>query len=108
YGSEEPARRRQAALQAAGFDQVRAEPIGDAPAVATWIDVASATPLAAADATALGAERVEPLDCATPPAPPPPAPRQNARPRRAGTTASRCIPLPRKCRHSSVGRATAL
>lgn len=70
YGSEEPARRRQAALQAAGFDQVRAEPIGDAPAVATWIDVASATPLAAADATALGAERVEPLDCATLPAAP--------------------------------------
>src|SRR3546814_8173353 len=49
YGSEEPARRHQAALHAAGFTEVRADAMGDAPPPVTWIDVASATPLAAAD-----------------------------------------------------------
>src|SRR3546814_2690093 len=47
YGSEEPARRHQAALHAAGFTEVRADAMGDAPPPVTWIDVASATPLAA-------------------------------------------------------------
>lgn len=70
YGSEDSARRRLAALHAAGFADVRAEAIGDAPPPVTWIDVASSTPLAAADGRALGAERVEPLDCATLPAAP--------------------------------------
>src|SRR3546814_5157699 len=54
YGSEEPARRHQAALHAAGFTEVRADAMGDAPPPVTWIDVASATPLAAADGNALG------------------------------------------------------
>lgn len=70
YGSEESARRRQAALQAAGFPDVRADALGDAPASATWIDVASSAPLAAADGKALGAQRVEPIDCDTVPAAP--------------------------------------
>src|SRR3546814_5257981 len=43
YGSEEPARRHQAALHAAGFTEVRADAMGDAPPPVTWIDVASAT-----------------------------------------------------------------
>lgn len=70
YGSEESARRHLAALHAAGFTEVRADALGDAPQPVTWIDVASTTPLAAADGSALGAERVEPLDCATLPAAP--------------------------------------
>ena len=68
YGSEETAHRRRAALHAAGFTEARADALGDAPPPVSWIDVASATPLAAADGSALGAERVEPLDCATLPA----------------------------------------
>lgn len=70
YGSEESARRHLATLHAAGFTEVRADALGDAPQPVTWIDVASTTPLAAADGSALGAERVEPLDCATLPAAP--------------------------------------
>lgn len=70
YGSEESARRRQAALQAAGFPDVRADALGDAPASATWIDVASSAPLAEADGKALGAQRVQPIDCDTVPAAP--------------------------------------
>ncbi len=68
YGSEASARRRADALHAAGFPDVRADPLGDAPASATWIDVASAVPLAAADARALGAKRLEAADCGTVPA----------------------------------------
>jgi len=76
YGSEASARRREAALHAAGFADVRAEPVGDAPAVdASWIDVAASGPLAAADAAALGAARLEPLDCADVPTAPAPAAR---------------------------------
>ncbi|MDN5782202.1 MAG: SPOR domain-containing protein [Luteimonas sp.] len=70
YGSEESARRRQAALQAAGFADVRADPLGDAPPSATWIDVAGTAPLAAADGKALGAQQVQPIDCDTVPAAP--------------------------------------
>lgn len=70
YGSEASARRRQSALHAAGFTAVRAGAVGDAPPPTRWIDVAVAAPLAAADARALGAERVEPLDCAGVPATP--------------------------------------
>lgn len=70
YGSEEPARRHQAALRAAGFTEVRADALGEAPSPVTWIDVASAMPLAAADGNALGAERVDAVDCATLPAAP--------------------------------------
>lgn len=70
YGSEPTARRRQAALQAAGFDDVRAEALGDAPAAATWIDIAGAAPLDEADASAFGAQQVLPIDCdAVPSAP---------------------------------------
>src|SRR3546814_11157550 len=36
YGSEEPARRHQAALHAAGFTEVRADAMGDAPPPVTW------------------------------------------------------------------------
>lgn len=70
YGSEPTARRRQAALQAAGFTDVRAEALGDAPAAATWIDIAAAAPLGEADASALGAQRVLPIDCETVPSAP--------------------------------------
>jgi hypothetical protein len=70
YGSEESARRRQAALQAAGFADVRADAVGDAPPPDTWIDVASPAPLAAADGKALGAQQVRAIDCATVPAAP--------------------------------------
>ncbi|GAA3914767.1 SPOR domain-containing protein [Luteimonas lutimaris] len=70
YGSEASARRRQSALRAAGFTDVQAEAVGDAPPATRWIDVASNAPLAAADGRALGAGRVEPLDCAGVPATP--------------------------------------
>jgi len=70
YGSEASARRRQSALQAAGFADVQAEAVGDAAPATRWIDVASAAPLAAADGRALGAGKVEPLDCAAVPATP--------------------------------------
>jgi len=70
YGSEASARRRQSALQAAGFTDVRADALGEAPPPTRWIDVASATPLAAADGQALGAARVESVDCAGVPATP--------------------------------------
>ena len=63
YGSEASARRRQSALHAAGFTDVRAGAVGDASPPRRWIDVAVAAPLAAADGRALGAARVEPLDC---------------------------------------------
>jgi len=64
YGSETSARRREAALQAAGFANVRAEVMGDATPTTTWLDVASAAPLAAEDGQALGAG-VQPIDCGT-------------------------------------------
>lgn len=70
YGSEASARRREAALQAAGFANVRAEAMGDATPTTTWLDVASAAPLAAGDGQALGTG-VQPIDCGTlPPTPP--------------------------------------
>ena len=69
YGSEASARRRETALREAGFASVRAEAVGEATPTTTWIDVASAAPLAAVDGQALGAG-VEPIDCDTlPPAP---------------------------------------
>src|SRR3546814_16441805 len=43
YGSEEPARRHQAALHAAGFTEVRADAMGHAPPQVPWIDGASRT-----------------------------------------------------------------
>ena len=63
YGSEDTARRREAALVAAGFE-VRAEPLGEAQAT-TWLDVAAAAGFdaAAAQATAAAPQR-RPLDCA--------------------------------------------
>jgi len=70
YGSEPTARRRQAALQAAGFTDVRAEALGDAPAAATWIDIAGTAPMGEADASALGAQQVLPIDCETVPSAP--------------------------------------
>jgi len=70
YGSEASARRRQSALHAAGFTEVQADAVGDTPPATRWIDVASAAPLAAADGRALGAAKVEPLDCAAVPATP--------------------------------------
>lgn len=75
YGSEASARRHQTALHAAGFAEVRAEALGDAPPSARWIDVASATSLATADGQALGAADVESVDCVTVPATPRPAAR---------------------------------
>lgn len=75
YGSEESARRREAALRAGGFADVRAEPLGEPPPSQAWIDVATTTPLTAAERAALGGAEVEPLDCARVPATPPAAPR---------------------------------
>lgn len=70
YGSEPTARRRQAALQAAGFTDVRAEALGEGPVAATWIDIAGTAPLGEADASALGARQVLPIDCDTVPSAP--------------------------------------
>ena len=67
YGSEPTARRRQAALQAAGFSDVRAEALGDGPPAVTWIDIAGAAPLGEADGLAVGAQQVVPIDCDTVP-----------------------------------------
>ncbi|HVI60406.1 MAG TPA: SPOR domain-containing protein [Luteimonas sp.] len=75
YRSEESARRREAALRAGGFAEVRAEPLGEAPPSQAWIDVATTTPLTAAERTALGGAGVEPLDCARVPGTSPAAPR---------------------------------
>jgi hypothetical protein len=69
YGSEASARRREAALQAAGFANVRAGAVGEATPTTTWIDVASAAPLAAGDGQAFGVG-VQPIDCDTLPAAP--------------------------------------
>ena len=63
YRSEESARRREAALHAGGFADVQAQALGAAPPSQTWLDVAVATPFAAAEGKALGAARVEPIDC---------------------------------------------
>jgi hypothetical protein len=63
YGSEEGARRRAAALVAAGFD-ARAEPIGNAKAM-TWLDVAAGAGFnAVAAQAAAAAPQRRPLDCA--------------------------------------------
>jgi hypothetical protein len=65
YRSEESARRREAALHAGGFADVRAQALGEALPPQAWIDIAMAAPLAAAERRALGAARVESVDCAT-------------------------------------------
>jgi hypothetical protein len=63
YGSEDGARRRAAALLAAGFD-ARAEPIANANATA-WLDVAAGAGFdAAAAQAAAAAPQRRPLDCA--------------------------------------------
>lgn len=63
YGGEDSARRRAAALIAAGFD-ARAELLGDAKAT-TWLDVVAATGFNAAVAqAAAAAPQGRPLDCA--------------------------------------------
>ena len=63
YGSEDGARRRAAALVAAGFD-ARAEPIANASA-RTWLDVAAGAGFdAAAAQAAAAAPQRRPLDCA--------------------------------------------
>ena len=63
YGSEDGARRRAAALVAAGFD-ARAEPIGNANA-RTWLDVAAGAEFdAVAAQAAAAAPQRRPLDCA--------------------------------------------
>ena len=63
YGGEDSARRRAAALVAAGFD-ARAEPLGDAPGE-TWLDVVAATGFnATAAQAAVAAPQRRPLDCA--------------------------------------------
>lgn len=64
YRSEESARRREAALRAGGFADVRAEALGEAPVSKTWIDVATSAPLAAEARAALGGAGVESVDCA--------------------------------------------
>ena len=65
FGSEDAARRRQAQVQAAGFADVRVEPVGDV-RTQGWIDVAATmafdTGVAARD---VAAPRTQPLDCAT-------------------------------------------
>lgn len=67
FHSEEAARRHEAALRAAGFADVRAEPVGAAD-VKTWIDVAAPASFDPAVArAALGTVGVEPLDCASVP-----------------------------------------
>ncbi len=64
YGSEPSARRHEAALHAAGFAGVRAEALGKPGAASTWIDVAvPAASTIASQRTALGAARVESIDC---------------------------------------------
>jgi len=63
YRSEESARNREAALHAGGFADVQAQALGAAPPLQTWLDVAVATPFAAAEGKALGAARVESIDC---------------------------------------------
>jgi ATP phosphoribosyltransferase regulatory subunit HisZ len=63
YGSEDGARRRAAALVAAGFD-AKAEPIANANAT-TWLDVAAGAGFdAAAAQAAVAAPQRRPLDCA--------------------------------------------
>jgi hypothetical protein len=64
YRSEESARRREAALRAGGFADVRAEPLGEEPPPSkAWIDIAAAAPLAADTRAALGGAGVESIDC---------------------------------------------
>jgi type IV secretory pathway VirB10-like protein len=63
YRSEDSARRREAALHAGGFTDVQAQALGAAPPSQAWLDVAVATPFAAAEGKALGAARVESIDC---------------------------------------------
>jgi hypothetical protein len=67
YGSEDSARRHEAALHARGFTEVRAEALGKALPSRTWIDVAVATPFDAAERSALGSAGVESVDCKTVP-----------------------------------------
>lgn len=64
YGSEASARRHAAALLAAGFDSVQAQPLS-ASRNRAWIDVALAGPAGRDDAlrVASGAPRVLPRDC---------------------------------------------
>lgn len=67
FRSEEAARRHEAALRAAGFANVRSEPMGVAD-VTTWIDVAAPASFdPAAARAALGTVGVEALDCASVP-----------------------------------------
>jgi hypothetical protein len=62
YGSEDGARRRAAALVAAGFD-ARAEPIANGKATA-WLDVAAGAGFdAAAAQAAVASQQRRPLDC---------------------------------------------
>jgi len=65
YGSEAAARQRESALRAAGFADVRAEAIGSA-APPVWLDAAIAeTASSKTLGRALGATRVQTVDCAT-------------------------------------------
>lgn len=64
YGNEAAARRRQAALQAAGF-RAQAQPLG-AVRIRYWLDAAlPATLEAAVTRSAIGAAQSSPLDCST-------------------------------------------
>ena len=64
YGSEDSARRRAAALVAAGFD-ARAEPLGGNAKSTTWLDVLATTGFNAAAAQAMAAApQQRSLDCA--------------------------------------------
>ncbi len=68
YGSEPSARQHEAALHAAGFADVRAQPLGVSGAEQTWIDVAvPAASDIAGQRRALGAARADPVDCKTVP-----------------------------------------
>jgi hypothetical protein len=65
FGSEDSARRRLAQVQAAGFNDVRVEPLGNV-RTQGWIDVAASAAFdAAVAARDIAASRTEPLDCAT-------------------------------------------
>ena len=65
FGSEDAARRRLAQVQAAGFADVRIEPVGDV-RTQGWIDVAASPAFdAAVAARDIAAPRTEPLDCAS-------------------------------------------
>lgn len=67
YGSEATARRREAALRAGGFGDVRAEAMNGSPPL-TWIDVAAGAGFdAAAARSALGVAEVVSIDCGSVP-----------------------------------------